>query len=422
MGRALERTPGGADTGSAFDARRLKALFPLLDGAGDALHYLDNAATAHKPAAVIDAVTACYRDDYGPVHRGLYPLAERASECYESAREVVAGFIGASRPEQLIFTRSTTESINLIARGWAGRVLRPGDEVWVTAMEHHSNYLPWQAVCREAGARLRVIECDASGTLDLDGARGLFGDRTRLIALSHVSNVLGVINPVEDIIEVARARGIPVLLDGAQAVGHGPVDVGALGCDFYAFSAHKMYGPTGIGALYAAPERLAELEPLLLGGGMVEEVGDTDSTWLPAPAAFEAGSPNLAGAAGFAAAAAFIDKQLPDAAGRHVIDLAAAAAEALAGVAEVTCYGPARRDRGSGIVSFNVEGIHPHDVAQVAGEQGVAVRAGHHCCQPLMDRLGVPATVRASFVPYNAQSDVDALIAAVRHAVDMFLP
>jgi cysteine desulfurase/selenocysteine lyase len=410
------------DIEAGFDPDRLKALFPLLHRAGSTLHYLDNAATAQKPAAVIDAVTACYRDEYGPVHRGLYPLAEQASARFENARATVAELIGAPRPEGLIFTRGTTESINLVARGWASGTLKPGDEVWVTAMEHHSNYLPWQAVCRETGARLRVIECDATGTLDLDGAGGLFGERTRLIALSHVSNVLGVVNPVEDIVQIARSRGIPVLLDGAQAVGHLPVDVAALGCDFYAFSAHKMYGPTGMGALYVSADRLDELAPMLLGGGMVEEVGDTVSTWLPAPAAFEAGSPNLAGAAGFDAAAAFAGEHMLGPAERHVIELAGDAAQALAGIPEVICYGPARGDRGSGIVSFNVGGVHPHDIAQIAGERGVAVRAGHHCCQPLMHRLEVPATVRASFAPYNTRSDVDALVAAVRHAMDVFLP
>lgn len=415
MNRPLWQTDAG------FDPERVKALFPLLNRAGESLHYLDNAATAQKPAAVIDAVTACYRDEYGPVHRGLYPLAERASELYESARAALAALVGAPRPEQIVFTRGATESINLAARGWARNLLQPGDEVWVTTMEHHSNYLPWQAVCREAGARLRVVECDAAGDLDLDGAEGLLGRRTRLIALTHVSNVLGVSNPVSDIIERARPRGIPVLVDGAQAAGHTPVNVADLGCDFYAFSAHKMYGPTGIGALYVSAERLDALEPMLLGGGMVEEVGETASTWLPAPGKFEAGSPNLAGAAGFAAAANFARKHMLGDAECHVIDLAAAAADELASMPALTVIGPARSARGSGIVSFNVEGVHPHDVAQVAGEQGVALRAGHHCCQPLMQRLGVPATVRASFAPYNTQADVEALVASVQHAINIFL-
>lgn len=409
---------GGGEAG--FDPEPLKALFPLLSRAEPALHYLDNAATAHKPAAVIDAVADCYRSHYGPVHRGLYQLAERASGRYEEARARIAELVGAPQADSLVFTRGTTESINLVARGWARRVLQAEDEIWVTAMEHHSNYLPWQAVCREAGARLRVIECDAAGELDLDGAEDLFGDRTRLIALGHVSNVLGVTNPVQAIVERAREAAIPVLVDGAQAAGHAPVDVAGLGCDFYAFSAHKMYGPSGIGALYVAGDRVEELEPLLLGGGMVEEVGDTESTWLPAPAKLEAGSPNLAGAAGFAAAAGFVREHMLGAAERHVLGLAGTAAEGLRALDKVTCYGPPPESRRSGIVSFNIDGVHPHDVAQVAGEHGVAVRAGHHCCQPLMRRLDVPATVRASFAPYNTASDVDALLEAVKTARRMF--
>jgi len=409
----------GGETG--FDPERLKARFPLLSQYEPALHYLDNAATAHKPEAVVDAVAACYRQDYGPVHRGLYPLAERASDRYENARAAVAALIGAPQAGQMIFTRGTTESINLVAHGWARRILEPGDEVWVTAMEHHSNYLPWQAVCREAGAHLRVLECGAAGELDLDQDGAPFGERTRLIALGHVSNVLGVVNPVRRVVERARETGIPVLVDGAQAAGHTPVDVADLGCDFYAFSAHKMYGPSGIGGLYAAAERIGELQPMLLGGGMVEEVGDTESIWLPEPAKFEAGSPNLAGAAGFAAAAAFVREHMLGDAERHATRLAGTAAEELRAIENVRCYGPRADARRSGIVSFNIEGVHPHDVAQVAGEHGVAVRAGHHCCQPLMQRLGVAATVRASFAPYNTNDDVDALIEAVRDAKRTFL-
>jgi len=408
-----------SDPGARFDPSALKAQFPLLADAGAALHYLDNAATTHKPGAVVDAVADCYRHHYGPVHRGLYPLAEQASGQYEGARAAVAQMIGAPGPEQLVFTRGTTESINLVAQGWARNMLRPGDSVWVTAMEHHSNYLPWQAVCRDTGARLRVIECDAAGELDIDGATDLLGERTRLIAVTQVSNVLGAAPPLEDIVARARDRGIPVLVDGAQAVGHAPVDVAALGSDFYAFSAHKMYGPTGIGALHVAAERLVEMEPVLRGGGMVEEVGETDSTWLPAPARFEAGSPNLAGAAGFAAAADFTRQWMLAGAG-HVQALAAEAADALRRMPGVTGYGPPPEAQASGIVSFNIDGVHPHDAAQVAGERGVALRAGHHCCQPLMHRLGVAATVRASFAPYNDRADVTAMLEAVEEAKRLF--
>jgi len=403
---------------AAFDAARFKSHFPLLSRVEPALHYLDNAATSQKPSAVIDAVSSCYERGYGPVHRGLYPLAERASGLYEDARRAVAGLVGETQPERLIFTRGATESINMVARGWAAGRLGQGDEVWVSAMEHHSNYLPWQALCRQVGARLRVIECDAAGELQLDD--GPFGGRSRLIALTHVSNVLGAVNPVADIIARARDAGVPVLLDGAQAAGHLPVDVGALGCDFYAFSAHKMFGPGGIGALWVSPARMNELEPMLLGGGMVETVGEDDATWLPAPAGLEAGSPNLAGAAGFCAAVSFVNDHVSAAALDHVVQLAGETARMLPEIGGITCYGPGAARRGSGIVSFNIDGVHPHDAAQVAGEHGVAVRAGHHCCQPLMQRLGVPATVRASFAPYNTADDIDALLAAVREARRLF--
>ncbi len=308
----------------------------------------------------------------------------------------------------------------MVAQGWARPLLRPGDEVWVSRMEHHANFLPWQQVCRETGAQLRVIELDPEGTLDLDGAMGLYGPRTRLISLCHVSNVLGIINPIKDVIDQATARGIPVLVDATQSVGHIPVDVNDLGCDFLAFSAHKMFGPSGIGALYAKPERLDEMEPLLLGGGMVDQVEDTGSSWMPYPAKFEAGSPNLADAAGFAAAAEYIDNLGLEAIHSYTSDLAHTAIRKLSRLDGVEIYGPGDSARRGGIVSFNVAGIHAHDVGQIAGEMGVAVRAGHHCCQPLMHHLGVAATVRASFSPYNLSEDVDALVEAVSEAQIIF--
>ena len=403
----------------AFDAPRLRSRFPLLADAGLDLHYLDNAATSHKPACVIDAISDCYRSQYGPVHRGLYRLAEQATEAYERARARVAALVGAT-PAQLVFTRSTTESINLVAQGWVRQRLRIGDEIWVSAMEHHANYLPWQVLCKNTGAVLKVIGLDRQGRLDLNAAKGLFGTRCRLIALSHVSNVLGTVNPVSTIIQHAQAAGIPVLIDGAQAAGHLPVDIAALGCDFYAFSAHKMYGPTGIGALVARPDRLEEMEPLIYGGGMVDLVGNIHSQWMPAPAKFEGGSPNLAGALGFAAAAEFAETECMGAAEDHVtnlVDMTLAGLDALEGV---QIYGPHDASERAGIVSFNLEGIHPHDVAQVAAEHDVALRAGHHCCQPLMSVLGEPATVRASFTPYNLPADVEALLTSVKAAQTMF--
>jgi cysteine desulfurase/selenocysteine lyase len=394
--------------------------FPLLASAVDTLHYLDNAATTQKPEMVIDSISNCYRLFNAPIHRGLYPLAESASSMYEQSRAAVAGFIGAADPRQLIFTRSATESINLVARGWVQPRLQAGDEVWISRLEHHANLLPWQAICRERGARLRYIELTADGGLDVEGADTLFGPRTRLIAISYVSNVLGTINPVGSIIEEAARQGIPVLLDAAQAVGHIPVNVMQLDCDFLAFSAHKMYGPNGIGALYAQAERLEEMEPLLLGGGMVDWVGETESQWSPFPAKFEAGSPNLAGAVGFSAAVEYLQQYHMESLHGHVRQLVAAATERLQEIPGVTVYAAEQARLGSGIVSFNVDGVHPHDVGQVAGEQGVAIRAGHHCCQPLMQHLGVEASARASFAPYNRMVDVDALIEAVSLARDMF--
>lgn len=414
--------PLAADTPGiriVFDAPRLRAKFPLLADAGLDLHYLDNAATSHKPGCVIDAVSDCYRSQYGPVHRGLYRLAEQATEAYEGARTRVATLVGAT-PAQLVFTRSTTESINLVAQGWARQRLRPGDEIWVSAMEHHANYLPWQVLCRDTGSVLKTITLDPHGRLDLDAATDLFGTRTRLIALSHVSNVLGTVNPMAAIAARARAAGIAVLIDGAQAAGHLPVDVGALGGDFYAFSAHKMYGPTGIGALVARPDRLEEMEPLLYGGGMVDMVGDTHSQWMLAPAKFEAGSPNLAGALGFAAAAEFVQSECMGAAEDHVMELVGMTLAGLSELNGVRIYGPGNGSERAGIVSFNLEGVHPHDVAQVAAEHEVALRAGHHCCQPLMAHLGEAATVRASFAPYNVATDVEALLASVKAAQTMF--
>jgi cysteine desulfurase/selenocysteine lyase len=398
-----------------FDA--LRKDFPIFDGGPGTLHYLDSAATSQKPRCVIDAIDRCYRYQYGPVHRGLYPLAESATESYEKARQTLAEFINAPSSDEIVFTRSATEAINLVASGWAGQALRAGDEIWVSQMEHHSNFLPWQRVCQDRGANLRVIPLDSSGQLDLDKADGLFANRTRLIAITQVSNVLGIINPIEKITCMASANSIPVLVDAAQSVGHMPIDVQALDCDFLVASAHKMCGPGGIGFLYGKKERLIQTEPLLLGGGMVDQVQSETSTWSEIPARFEAGSPNLAGALGFAAAANYIEGI-----GRHSIEkreqgLATMAFEALSEIDGVTIYGPENSPYRSGILSFNIDGIHPHDIAQIAGEHGVAIRAGHHCCQPLMQHLNTSSTARASFSFYNNEDDIAALVMAIHESI-----
>jgi cysteine desulfurase/selenocysteine lyase len=411
----------GPKAGKADSLGERRADFPLLRDAelGRALHYLDNAATTQKPESVIAAISECYREFNAPIHRGLYPLAEEATRRYEQARAAVAGFIGAPLAEQLVFTHSATEAINMVAYGWARPRLAPGERIWVTRMEHHANLLPWQRVCRERGAELRVIELGEDGSLDWQAAAGLFDSRTRLISLCHVSNVLGIENPVQAVCARASAEGIPVLVDAAQSVAHTRVDATALGCDFLAFSAHKMYGPTGIGALYAKPARLEEMEPLLVGGGMVDQVTMAAASWAKSPERFEAGSPNLAGAAGFAAAVEYLTGLGMDAIHAHVSRLTRQAVAALAEVPGLRLI-PERSVERSAIVSFVIDGVHPHDLAQVAGEQGVALRAGHHCCQPLMRHLGVAATTRASVAVYNSAADIEALLRAIDTARRLF--
>jgi len=403
-----------------FDAIRKD--FPIFTSGAEPLHYLDSAATSQKPHCVIDAIADCYRSQYGPVHRGLYPLAEAASEAYEKARRTLADFINAPSPEEIIFTRSATEAINLVACGWAGQRLVAGDEMWVSQMEHHSNYLPWQRVCRDRGASLRVIPLDSSGQLNLDGATGLFGKNTRLIAITHLSNVLGIINPVEKLIELAAQKSIPVLIDAAQSAGHIPVDVQALNCDFLVASAHKMCGPGGIGFLFAKMESRQQTEPLLLGGGMVDQVQSGTSLWTDIPARFEAGSPNLAGALGFAVAANYIQQIGRGRIMKREHELADTAFEVLSGIDGLSIYGPDSSQHRSGILSFNIDGIHSHDVAQIAGEQGVAIRAGHHCCQPLMQHLNTSSTARASFSFYNNEEDIAALASAIHETIKILGP
>lgn len=402
-----------------FQVEKIRADFPLLVNAGDSLHYLDNAATSQKPNAVIDAISNCYSEHYGPVHRGLYPLAEEASQRYESARTTLAKFINAP-DDQLIFTRSTTESINMVAQGWLRSRLSKGDQIWVTRMEHHANYLPWQALCNENNAELKIIELRQDGSLDLDSCIGLYDSTTKLIAVTHASNVLGTINPVKEICAKAAEQGIAVMVDAAQSVGHIPVDVIDIDCDFLAFSAHKMFGPTGIGALYGKAERLVEMEPLLLGGGMVDSINECNSVWMPYPAKFEAGSQNLAGALGFAAAINWLHENDMAAMHKHVTGLTQYALDSLSKLNSIEIHGPRNAQQRAGIVSFNLTDVHPHDVGQIAGELGVAIRAGHHCCQPLMQYIGVAATARASFAPYNSYSDIDVLIEAINEAHSMF--
>ncbi|MEK7444600.1 MAG: SufS family cysteine desulfurase, partial [candidate division NC10 bacterium] len=391
-----------------------RADFPILSRTvnGHPLAYLDSAASSQKPRQVIEAIQRYYERSHANVHRSIHTLGEEATELYEGARDAVCGFIGARSREEVLFTRGTTEAINLVAQ-LVGRTLRPGDEVLVTEMEHHSNLIPWQMACRDRGAVLRAVPVPDGRHLDLDAFRRLLGGRTRIVAVTHVSNVLGTINPVADLVREAHAAGALVLVDGAQAAPHLALDMVALGADFYAFSGHKMLGPTGIGVLYGRKEVLERLEPAWGGGEMIKEVWIDHAQWNDLPWRFEPGTPPIAGAVGLAAAVEYLDKLGMPRVTVHEQELTRRAQDALAAIPGVTVYGPPSGERRGAVVAFNVEGIHPHDGAAVLDEAGIAVRAGHHCAQPLMKRLGIAGTLRASFSVYNTAAEVERLARAV---------
>jgi len=401
-------------TATGLDVERLRADFPILSTTahGKPLVYVDNAATSQKPRQVIEATDRYYAQGNANIHRGVYQLSERATAMYEGVREKAARFLNAKEAREIIFVRGTTEAINLVASSYGRANLGPGDEVLVTAMEHHSNIVPWQMICEERGATLRVIPMNRQGELLMDEAAKLITAKTKLIALAHISNSLGTINPVREITALAHARGVPVLIDGAQAAPHMPVDVQAIGCDFYTVSGHKMFGPTGIGLLYGRAERLEAMAPYQGGGDMIRHVTFEKTTYAPIPAKFEAGTPNIAGVAGLGAAIDYLAALPWDAVAAHEHDLLRYATEQLCDVPGVTLIGTARRK--ASVVSFTLDGVHPHDVGTIVDQEGVAVRTGHHCTQPVMDFLGIPATTRASFAFYNTRADVDALVAAVR--------
>lgn len=412
------RNPLAADIGKLS----VRSDFPFLSSVNTEMpmHYLDSAATTQMPRQVIDDIKSCLENGLAPINRGSYPLAENATETYYQARIEVGRFINSPNPGQLVFTRSCTESINLVALGWATQILQPGDWVWISKMEHHANYLPWQRVCEETGAILRFMEVSDDFDLTIPHADQLFNKRTKLIAITHVSNVLGMEISCKDLCKKASESGIAILLDGAQCVGHTPTDVEALDCDFYTFSAHKMYGPVGIGALYAKPERLKELKPLLLGGGMVDLVGELHSSWADSPNRFEAGSPNLPGAVGFSSAVRYLKHIGVDRVRDHVNSVANYAFDSLSAISGVELFSN-RNSKNKSLISYNVDGVHPHDVSELAGTQGIAIRAGHHCCQPLMRHLNIDATNRASFGVYSSSDDIDALVEATTYAQKMFL-
>ncbi|HEX6629522.1 MAG TPA: SufS family cysteine desulfurase [Gemmatimonadaceae bacterium] len=394
--------------------------FPLL-AARPELHYLDSAATSQKPRVVLDALRDYYETANANPHRGAYALSALATERYHAARERVARFVGLRDADCLVFTRGTTEALNLVAWTWARQALRAGDEVVVTALEHHANFVPWQQAALATGAAFRVCELTPDGRVDLDHLRALVGPRTRLVAFAHVSNALGTVNPVREIAAIARQAGAVTVCDGAQAAPHLRVAFDELGVDFYAFSGHKMCGPMGIGALLGRRALLEAMPPFQMGGDMIEYVFDEHSTWNVLPHKFEAGTPNVGDAVGLAAACDYLDALGMDAVLAHERALLALATERLADLPGLTIHGPPAAER-SGVLGFSLADVHPHDLATILDEHGVCIRAGHHCAQPLMRRLGVAATARASFYVYNDERDVDALVRGVRHAAAIFAP
>jgi cysteine desulfurase/selenocysteine lyase len=392
--------------------------FPLLARQRE-LHYLDSAATSQKPQAVLDAMLAYYARDNANPHRGAYALSARATQRYHEARERIARFIGVRDAARVIFTRGTTESLNLVATAWGGASVRDGDEIVITGLEHHANFVPWQQLAIRRGATLRIANLTPDGRIDVDHFASLVGPRTRVVAFSHVSNALGTINPVDELAAIGRRAGAVVVIDGAQAAPHLPLDLDALDADFYAFSGHKMLGPMGCGVLVGRRELLEAMPPYQTGGDMIEYVADDRSTWNVLPHKFEAGTPNVADAVGLAAACDYLDAIGMRAVREHERALTTLASERLAAIPDVRVYGPAAAER-SGVVSFTVGDIHPHDLATILDEVGVCVRAGHHCAQPLMRRMNVPATARASFYVYNTGDDVEALVAGIHRAREVF--
>jgi len=396
-----------------YDVEEIRHDFPILEREvnGKRLIYLDNAATSQKPRQVIQALTGYYERHNANIHRGVHRLAEEATAAYEEARQKVACFIGAPDTRALIFTRGTTESINLVAHAWGRKFLREGDEVVLTEAEHHSNLVPWQLAAQATGAKLRFIPIQDDGTLDLEEAERLIGPKTGLVGCIHASNVVATINPVEKLAELAHENHALMLVDGAQSAPHLPVDVEALGCDFFACSGHKMLGPTGVGVLWGRPEILEEMDPFMGGGEMIREVHLDHSTWNDLPYKFEAGTMNIAQAVGLGAAVDYLDELGMENVREHERWLGEYAHRRLSEIEGITVYGP-EKDR-TGLVSFSLPDVHPHDLSQLLDEEGVAIRSGHHCAQPLMRRLGVAATARASFYLYNTDEEVDTLVEAL---------
>ncbi len=405
---------------SVFEVQRIRRDFPILTRSirDQNLVYLDNAATTQKPQRVLDALSSYYATGNANIHRGVYLLSEEATAAYDLARGKVQGLLNARAAHEIIFTRNSTESINLVAQSYGRQNLGPGDEILITHMEHHSNIVPWQLLCEQVGARLCVAPIDDDGTLQLDEFQRLISPRTRLVAVVHLSNSLGTINPVQDIVRMAHARGVPVLIDGSQSVYHMPVDVQALDCDFYVFTGHKLYGPTGIGVLYGRESLLEQMPPYQGGGDMIRSVTFDKTTYAELPHKFEAGTPHIAGAIGLGAAVDYLLSVGFEGIGRHEADLLAYGTNALSEVKGLRLIGTSPNK--ASILSFVMDGAHPHDIGTIVDADGIAIRTGHHCTQPVMDRFGVPATSRASIAMYNTHEEIDALVKALEHVRETF--
>ena len=403
-----------------FDMERVRTDFPILSGTvhGKPLTFLDSGASAQKPRQVIDAISRCYEAEYANIHRGVYELSAKATEAYEGARARVQRFVNARSASEIVFTKGTTEAINLVATSWGGAFLGEGDEVVLSVLEHHANIVPWQLLRQRTGIVLKVVPTDEHGAFPLDAYEALVGPRTKLVALTHVSNVLGTAIPVAEVVRIARASGATVLIDGAQGIVHQLVDVQALDVDFYCFSGHKLYGPSGIGVLYGKEALLSAMPPYQGGGDMIERVTFERTTFALPPARFEAGTPPIAGTVGLHAAIDYVASFDPAAVAAHEHDLLAYATERLSAHSDIRLYGTAPGK--AAIVSFTMEGVHPHDIGTILDRAGVAVRVGHHCAQPLMDHFGIAGTVRASFGLYNTRADIDRLIDGLDEVREIF--
>ena len=420
MNTAPARRLDTAAAPARFDVERVRADFPILSRTvhGKPLTFLDSGASAQKPRQVIDAISRCYEAEYANIHRGVYELSAKATEAYEGARARVQRFVNARSPNEIVFTKGTTEAINLVATSWGGTFLGEGDEVVLSVLEHHANIVPWQLLRQRTGIVLKVVPTDERGTFPLDAYEALVGPRTRLVALTHVSNVLGTVVPVAEVVRIGHANGAKVLIDGAQGIVHQPVDVQSLDVDFYCFSGHKLYGPSGIGVLYGKEALLAAMPPYQGGGDMIERVTFERTTFAPPPARFEAGTPPIAGTVGLNAAIDYVASFDQAAVAAHERDLLAYATERLSALNSIRLYGTAPGK--AAIVSFTMDGVHPHDIGTILDQAGVAVRVGHHCAQPLMDHFDIAGTVRASFGLYNTRADVDRLVDGLDEVREIF--